>query len=227
MKILALFFLVTSLNAHASELEKYFNEADWKKIYDKKGYIVHSQKAKNSKVVGFRAQAVLNTKIEKVLSVLRDVEGTTRWAPNMVEKKTIVEYSDVKAITYNNNDLPWPVADRDMVLMNELRVDRENRVLVVDTHSVTHPDYPPMKKTVRSLMPYGTLEFKRFEGKSWVRMTILVEPKGSIPIWIVNMIQKRFPIQFLKALEKECGVSNVPLLPGIKKLLDELDSLSN
>jgi len=225
LKVLALFILFFSLTSQASELEKFFNENDWTKVYDKGGYVVHSQKAKNSKIVGFTARAVLDAKLENVLAILRDVAGTTKWAPNMVEKKTIVRYSDLKALTYNNNDLPWPVADRDMVLMNVLRVDRDKKVLVVDTHSVEHPDYPPRKKVVRSFMPYGTLEFKRHGNKSSVKMTILVEPKGSIPIWIVNMIQKRFPIQFLKALEKECKRVELPLLPGIKKLLDELDRL--
>jgi hypothetical protein len=225
LKFIVLFITFYSLQINADVLSKHFSEDGWKKVYNKDGVLVHSQKDKNSKIVGFKAEAVLDAKLESVLQVLRDVEGTVKWAPNMVEKKTIINNSDLKAITYNNNDLPWPAADRDMILVNELRLDKENKVLVVDTHSVTHEAYPAFKNIVRAQMPYGTLEFKRVEDKSWVRMTILVDPKGSIPIWLVNMLQKRLPLQFLKALEKESQLPRPKNLPGIKKLLEGLDRL--
>ena len=226
LKVICLLILIFSQNVQADELAKHFSPEGWKKVYNEDGVLVHSQKAHNSKIVGFKAEAVLNATLENVLQVLRDVEGTVGWAPNLVEKKTITNDSDVKAITYNNNDLPWPAADRDMVLINELRLDRENKLLVVDTHSVEHSDYPEMDNAVRALMPYGTLEFKRVEGsKAWVRMTILVDPRGAIPVWLVNMLQKRLPLQFLKALEKESQLKKPENLPGVKKLISELDKL--
>jgi hypothetical protein len=225
LKIICLALLLISQVTSADELSKHFKPDGWEKVYNKEGVLVHSQKALNSKIVGFKAEAVLDATLENVLQVLRDVEGTTRWAPNLVEKKTIVNNSDLKAITYNNNDLPWPAADRDMILVNELRLDKKNKVLVVDTHSVTHPDYPEFKNAVRAEMPYGTLEFQRRENKAWVRMTILVDPRGSIPVWLVNMLQKRIPLQFLKALEKESQLKKPENLPGIKKLVEQLDQL--
>ena len=225
MKLFLLFLFLLPLNLFADELSNHFSDTDWKKVYNKDGVLVHSQKDKNSNLFGFKAEAVLDAKLENVLQVLRNVEGTVKWAPNMVEKKTIVNVSDLKAITYNNNDVPWPAADRDMILVNEIRLDKKNKVLVVDTHSVVHESYPAFEGTVRAKMPYGTLEFRRDSGKSWVRMTILVDPKGSIPVWLVNMLQKRLPLQFLKALEKESQLPKGQNLPGIKKLLEELDRL--
>lgn len=225
MKIITFIFLLLCSNVYCNELNKHFRADGWEKVYNKDGVLVHSQKAKDSVIVGFKAESVLNASLENVLQVLRDVEGTARWAPNMVEKRTIENISDVKAITYNNNDLPWPATDRDMVLVNELRLDRLNKVLVVDTHSVVHKDYPKFDNAVRADMPYGTLEFRRKDKKAWVRMTILVDPKGSIPIWLVNMLQKMLPLQFLKALEKEAQLKKPANLPGVQKLLEELDSL--
>lgn len=225
LKLLTLLLILIPLNLSADTISEHFSESGWKKVYNKDGVLVHSQKDKHSKIVGFKAEAVLNAKLESVLQVLRDVEGTVRWAPNMVEKRTIINYSDRKALTYNNNDLPWPAADRDMILVNELRLDRENKVLVVDTYSVKHKSYPAFDNIVRAVMPYGTLEFKRLGEKSWVRMTILVNPKGSIPIWLVNMLQKKLPLQFLKALEKESQLPRPKNLPGIRTLVEELDSL--
>ncbi|WP_164848202.1 START domain-containing protein [Halobacteriovorax sp. HLS] len=225
MKKFTFIILLFCSSVFGNELEKHFRADAWEKVYSKDGVLVHSQKAKDSQIVGFKAESVLDASLENVLQVLRDVEGTSRWAPNMVEKKTIEDISDVKAVTYNNNDLPWPATDRDMVLINELRLDRKNKVLVVDTHSVTHEKYPHFDDIVRADMPYGTLEFRRKDKKAWVRMTILVDPKGSIPIWLVNMLQKMLPLQFLKALEKEAQLKKPENLPGVKKLLAELDSL--
>lgn len=226
MKFIFFFFFLFSYPSFANhDLKEFFNPNGWEKVYTKKGIVVYSQQSKHSNIVGFKAESILEAPLENILATLRDVEGTINWAPNMVEKKTIVEVNDLKAITYSNNDLPWPAADRDMVQMNELRLDEENKFLVVDTYSVEDKNYPPLDDIVRAQVNYGTLEFRRHGDNSSVRMTLLVDPKGSLPIWLVNMLQKRLPYQFLRALEKEAAKSKRPLNKGIQSLLKKLDSL--
>lgn len=222
--IFLLLFISTSTLANGS-FAKHFNPNGWEKVYTKNGIVVYSQKVKHSKIVAFRAEAVLEASLERILALLRDVEGTIRWAPNMTEKSTIEEIDDLRAVTYSNNDLPWPAADRDMVLMNELRLDAENKYLVVDTYSIKHKDHPELKEIVRADMGYGTLEFRRHGPFASVRMTLLVDPRGSLPIWLVNMLQKKLPYQFLVALEGEAQRTEIPLRPGIKKLITQLDEL--
>ncbi|WP_372652200.1 START domain-containing protein [Halobacteriovorax sp.] len=219
-----LFLISVSIFANNS-LDDFFNPSEWKEVYTKDGVTVYSQKSKHSSIVGFKAEAVLVAPLENILATLRDVEGTINWAPNITEKSTIKEFSDLKAITYTNNDLPWPAADRDMVQMNELRLDIENKYLVVDTFSIEDDSYPLAKDIVRANVTFGTLKFRRKGAHSSVLMTLLVDPKGSLPIWLVNMLQKRLPYQFLMALEKEAVNSKVPLRSGIKDLLKKLDSL--
>lgn len=219
-----LFFLSISIFGQ-NDFKEFFNPDGWEKVYTKDGVVVYSQKSKHSSIVGFRAEATLIAPLENILATLRDVEGTINWAPNITEKSTIKEFSDLKAITYTNNDLPWPAADRDMVQMNELRLDVENKYLIVDTYSVDDNIYPMVKDTVRANVTFGTLHFKRAGAHSTVLMTLLVDPKGSLPIWLVNMLQKRLPYQFLMALEKEAVKSKAPLRKGIKELLNKLDSL--
>jgi len=219
-----IFLLSTSIFAK-NNFNEFFNPNGWEEVYTKDGITVYSQKSKHSSIVGFKAEAVLVAPLENILATLRDVEGTINWAPNITEKSTIKEFSDLKAITYTNNDLPWPAADRDMVQMNELRLDEENKYLVVDTYSIKDDVYPFAEDTVRANVTFGTLQFRRKGAHSSVLMTLLVDPKGSLPIWLVNMLQKRLPYQFLIALEKEAVKSKVPLRAGIKKLLDKLDSL--
>ncbi|PIK16260.1 MAG: hypothetical protein CES88_05855 [Halobacteriovorax sp. JY17] len=223
--LLLLVFLISTTSLASNDFTEFFNPSGWDKVYTKKGVVVYSQKAKDSKIVGFKAEAILEAPLENILSLLRDVEGTIRWAPNMTEKRTIKEFNDLKATTYSNNDLPWPAADRDMILMNELRLDEKNKFLVVDTYSVEDKNYPPVKDIVRAEMSYGTLEFRRHGEFSSVRMTLLVDPKGSLPIWLVNMLQKKLPYQFLESLEAEAKKTAIPLKPGIKALLKKLDNL--
>ncbi|WP_044557541.1 START domain-containing protein [Halobacteriovorax marinus] len=226
MKTLALFTFLLSFTTFANaDFKEFFNPDGWEKIYTKSGVVVYSQKSKHSSLVGFRAEAILEAPLENILATLRDVEGTISWAPNMIEKSTLKEISDVKAITYSNNDLPWPAADRDMIQMNELRLDKEKKELIVDTYSVDYENYPVPKDVVRAHMTFGTLAFKRAQNNSSVQMTLLVDPRGSLPIWLVNMLQKRLPFQFLKALEAQSKISKAPLRPGIKVLLDQLDGL--
>lgn len=203
-----------------------FDNSDWHKIYEKHNITVYSHKPKNSALVVFKAVGVLGAPLSPILGNLREVEKTVEWAPNMTSKTLLKNFSDVEAITYNDNDLPWPATDRDLVLTNKLFLDEEEAYLIVETRSVDFPQAPSNKNRVRAVIEYGTMAFRPVDEKStWVELIILVDPKGSIPKWLVNIMQQKMPYEFLKALEKRANEFAPEQLPGIADLEKKLKIL--
>lgn len=215
-------FVLLQISASALALtykDRPYDNSDWHKIYEKHNITVYSHKPKNSALVVFKAVGVLNAPLSPILGNLREVEKTIEWAPNMSEKTLLKNHSDVEAITYNDNDLPWPVTDRDLVLTNKLFLDEEEGYLIVETRSVEFPGAPLKKDRVRAVIEYGTMAFRPVDEKNtWVELIILVDPKGSIPKWLVNIMQQKMPYDFLKSLEKRSNEFSPEQLPGITDL---------
>jgi hypothetical protein len=199
---------------------------NWKTIFQDGGITVYSQKVPVSDVLAFRAAAVLDAPVEQVMEVLRRVEITDEWMPDIQTKYSVVERSDFEAITYSINDLPWPFADRELVLLNRLRLDRLRKYLVVDVYSVDLGDVPVGKGNVRAHMYCGETKVRPAgEDRTEVDLILFVDPKGFIPAWLVNLFQKKLPYNFLKALEQKAATTSYPLRPSFQPMLAELRSL--
>jgi hypothetical protein len=201
----------------------------WEQIHQQGGITVYAQKVPVSEVLAFRATAVLHAPVEQVMEVLRRVDITGEWMPDISVKYTVKEWSDFKAITYSINLMPWPFADRELLLMNRLRLDPVRKYLVVEVYSVESvgdEKIPVAKGNVRAHMYCGeTMIRPGREGNTEVEMILFIDPKGFIPAWLVNIFQKSLPYNFLKALEEKAATTDYPLRPSYQKLLSDLKSI--
>jgi hypothetical protein len=198
----------------------------WQQIYQKGGITVYSQKVPISDVMAFRAASLLDAPVEQVMEVLRRVEITGEWMPDIVVKYAVNEWSDFEAITFSINEMPWPISDRELLLYNRLRLDRNRKFLVVEVYSVEDKSLPVARGNVRAHMHCGeTLVRPAGDGRTQVELILFVDPKGFIPAWLVNLFQKMLRYNFLKALEEKAAVSHYPLRPSYQQMLSELKSI--
>jgi len=196
---------------------------DWNRLYADQGITVYAQKHRQSKVLALRAEGVLNAPIDQIMEVLRRVEIADEWMPDADGKFVLEEISDIEAITYSINRVPFPFADRELVLLNRLSLDRDRKFLVLDITSMEYPSKPVKKGRVRAQMYCGEMRLRPAgEGQTEVALQLHVDPKGAIPGWIVNMFQKRLPYNFLRALEKKAGATGFELRPAYRQILGEL-----
>jgi START domain len=198
----------------------------WTKIFSRSGIAVYSRETGDSDILTFRAVGVLQARIEQVMEVLRKVEISREWMPDVAERHTLKDYSDLHAITYSINPLPWPFADREMVLRNRLHLDRENKFLVLDTHSVDQSGAPRKTGVVRARLHSGRTLFRPVgPEQTAIDLNVLVDPGGRIPVWLTNLTQKNMPYDFLRALEKKAARTDYPLRPAFQAMLNDLLAL--
>lgn len=175
---------------------------DWKKVRSENGVDIYAKSILGSDLLAFKAEGIVEMPYGKALALLRDVEASAAWDESLIKKVTIKDISDIEAITYSIVDMPWPLKDRDMVLVNKLEYDKETKELVVISHSVTDDKYPPNGDHVRANLRFANMRFLPLEdGKSKLQMEIHVDPKGSIPDWVINMVQKNMPMDFISRLK--------------------------
>jgi hypothetical protein len=217
-KFFFIFSLLMACNLFAVDL------LGWKKLYSKKGLSFYSKKLKGSSLLNFRAVGELKVKTQEALAILRDVESTSKWDGNTKLKKTIENISDIEAITYSITTIPWPFRDRDMVLVNKLYFDKDRMSLRVDVKSISRKDYPKKRKLVRAELDVKMWIRPKNTDTALIDLQILVNPKGSIPHWVVNIVQQSMPYDFLQGLAKRARKIQIDNNPGVKSLYGTLIS---
>ena len=118
--------------------------------------------------------------------------------------------------------MPWPLKDRDSVVHYKLSMSKDKKSLVLNFKSVDHSKMPLADNRVRAIITYGILEFSPRGDKTFARLTMLVDPMGKIPKWAVNLVQVRFPYDFLMSLNEYAPKTQLKPLPKIQKMIDQL-----
>lgn len=219
MKLFLVFlFLITNCLTWAKPQSR-LREINWKLISDKEGIKVYSPTnyLHHSGLVPIRFKTTVNYDVSRVLSVLADNGRKKEWLPNLAEVTPLEYKSDEEFIIYYRYDLPWPFQDRDFIIHNFGMVDMKNRVLQVNLLSTEH-DKDPAKKTSDSIVRgktydgYSIISFPE-DDKTEIEMAFLNDFGGLIPKWVINMIQKNWPYNFMENLKKQIAKEDIVINP--------------
>ncbi|WP_176736943.1 START domain-containing protein [Oligoflexus tunisiensis] len=174
----------------------------WELVGEKDGIKVYRKEVPGSPLVAFKGVKVMPVPITKVAQVIldEDTEKKKQWI-DMIKDFQIIEKGTYESITYSAYDLPWPLTDRDYVVHSHLKIDNEANQILIDLKSVEHPKAPKTigvrAELVRSLYKL----VPRPDGSTEVTVEIQTDPKGALPKWLVNLVQKGWPANTLRNME--------------------------
>ncbi len=223
MILLTLFIQNTcASDAHAASVN---DPKQWKKDRVIRGFTVFTSHRKNSKIVPIKVEGVIEAPITAIMENLRTIEGSEKWTPDLIIKTTLADLGPKKAITYSLTNMPWPLYDRVLILENELFLDKERKLLFVQSKTVDFDRHkiPKSEKTIEAMVGYSNMGFRPIsKDKTFVEFTAWVDPKGSIPAWVINFFQKKWPVAFFEAIEERSDDHSPALRPGLKTMLTDL-----
>ncbi len=172
--------------------------AGWKEISNKKGIRVFKRKPSGASLYAFRGIGLIDAPLEKLLWVLNDSAHHTQWVDRLERSIVLERKNAYDAVIYHHFDAPPIISDRDFVYRARAHT-RADGATVIRISSVQHAKAPPtagvrgeLKDTSYVLKPQGN--------KTLVDVTILTDPKGSLPNWLINMISESWPRKTLTAL---------------------------
>lgn len=187
----------------------------WEKTSSRDGITVYRKSVPGSALKGFRGTVVIDAPMEKLVWVLADNTRRKDWTDRL-ETSTILERrSAYDCVMYQRYSAPAIISDRDFVF-RAAAYTRPSGEAVLDVASVVHPKAP------KSPGVRGELQQNRFglrslgPSKTHVDAVIFADPKGSIPAWVVNLVQKSWPMNTLQALREHVSkpfVQSMPLPP--------------
>ena len=145
--------------------------------------------------------------IERIAYVLDDTESKTEWVSRLKEETRLEENpSSYRSIAYQHYNLSWPVSDRDYVIESKWSVMKDKKLptMILSIKSIVLDSIPEIEGRVRGQLYRLVYKLEKLESnQTRVTVEIMVNPKGLLPNFMINLIQKDWPITTLRQLNAQ------------------------
>lgn len=196
LHILLVFYLLVTSVVHAER-------ANWQLVRDDNGIKVYTYDSEHSDILKAKASAVINAPLEIIKSILDDIDNRHRWVPYLQKSVLLQTLEDKSRIEYSVFYAPWPAFDRDFVYRLNI-VDESENYIYYEMSSVISPLMEEQPWLVRAELFESAYTLSRLsEGRTRLEVVYHADPKGWLPSWIVNIIQKRLPYKIVVNLREE------------------------
>jgi len=182
--VLAICFSLVS--AHAQE---------WKLRTNKNGIRVYSREVSGSRIHALKVESTFDVPASRLIAVILDIEGATEWLYSTKSCTTLKTVSPSEVYYYSEVRFPWPVSNRDFIA--HLKVSQDAGTKTIHVHAENVSEMVPEKKgIVRITQSVGEWTIQP-EGKDkiYVQYELRVDPAGSLPAWLVNMLSSKGPYE--------------------------------
>ena len=187
---------------------------DWKPIYEKDGIAVAKKVLPDSNLMPFRGEGVVDVHIGRLVKVIKTSGLGPEWVDLQVESKELVRDSDESAILYNKYDLSWPVSDRDYVMRQKTTYDADAKVVTVTYESIEDDRFPADDCCVRAVAVRTYWKFTYVSPtQTRIEVEVYTDPKGALPAWLVNMIQRGWPYNSIIGISERATKDDITKHP--------------
>lgn len=176
---------------------------EWTLITDKEGVQVYIADVENTDIVKAKSITKIKATIDQVQLVLNNLARRSEWVPFLKKSQLVEVYSENSSLEYSLFSAPWPASDRDFLYsMKRLSASTERHVY--EMRSVKNGVVPEINKLVRGEIIESRYTLTRINNElTQVELIYHADPKGWLPNWIINIIQKILPYKILKNLKSK------------------------
>jgi len=177
-------------------------DLEWALKRDRDGIQVFLTKVPGSKFRAILSIMEVEASTEQLAALVMDLDNCSNWAAMCKSAKIIERISAADCYVHSINDAPFPVRDRDIVAHVQWSYDKESGY--VSMRSDATPDRLPKRKGIIRVQ-YASSEWHftpRGNGMVLVESYAHVDPTGSVPAWLTNLLIVDSPYQTLKNMRK-------------------------
>ena len=212
--IIAASLLFTSLAVAAPP------DDSWTLLREEDQVSVYSHDVTDSDFDESFAQTVVKAPLSALVALIMDGDNYAQWINKVDESRRVASVSPTEVYTYTYSDAPWPVDDRDAVVLS--RVEQDSKTGIVTIRSRAVPDHlPTVDGVVR--VPYVSSSWiltPLTTGGVEVSYRVHNDPGGELPSWLTNSLASDQPYYTLINLRYFFDTPNKYLdavLPYIKE----------
>jgi hypothetical protein len=174
----------------------------WNFIKEKDGIKIYTRVETGRTLKSYKAFTDINAPEEKIFIVMEDINNTDWWDKNLIQIRVLLYEKNKRAQYYMVYDLPWPVTDRDLCVDVSITADTVTGGHIINAVSLNGV-IPELSTMVRikdyrqkwTIVPTG-------KETTHVELEGFVDPAGTIPDWISNMLIIESPLKAISGLKE-------------------------
>ena len=160
---------------------------EWHLKKYEQGIRVYTRHSEGSKLKELKSDFQIKTSLSSIVALLNDFDSYPQWVYRCEKSYAALKISNTEFIQYQSVKAPWPVENRDIVIHKKLSQDPISKVIIQRVNGM--PDYlPKVSDHVRvQLFKALWIITPLKDGMVNLEYQLLVDPSGSIPVWLVNL----------------------------------------
>jgi hypothetical protein len=134
----------------------------------------------------FKGEMLVKAELTSIAALLLDFEAAPKWMYQCEKFEIVEQINELSAVIYFINGAPWPVDDRDAVIMSVMSQDSETLVLKFELNTM-NDRLPENDGYVRIPHMTGLWLFEPVEkGQVLITYQVHADSGGSLPDWLAN-----------------------------------------
>jgi len=173
----------------------------WDFIKERDGIKIYTRKEGNNNLKSFKGEMDLHTQMEKVCNLIGNVKNVDWWDKNLREIKILMFEKDKHMQYYLIYGAPWPVTDRDLCVDATVTTDPVTGTRTI--YSVPLPNVIPENPDLVRIKKYWQKWIIQPIDNGVVHVILegYVDPAGSVPSWIYNMVITDTPLKIMRGIK--------------------------
>jgi len=170
---------------------------------DKDSVKVYSCKTPDSKIKSIKTVFEVHATSNQVIAMILDVNGYNNWQYHAINAHILEQKSSNELVYYLEIVSPWPASNRDLNV--HLKIEHDKATDHINVYANSIPDFIPEKKgIVRVPMSKSQWVVKPLSASRLsVEFTMLVDPGGYVPAWLINMVAAEAPYESFRDFKKK------------------------
>lgn len=174
----------------------------WVLKKDKDAIRIYTRDTENSSFKSVKVTCTIPGTLSQLTALLLDVSAHERWVYNTKTSYLVKQINENQQIYYSEIDLPWPLANREVVVFMNIAQDPVSKVLQVNIDNAEN-QIPVKSGTVRVPASSVTWKVTPLEGNLLsIEYFGQVDPGGSVPGWVANPFTTKGPFETFKRLRQ-------------------------
>lgn len=188
---------------------------EWKFVEQRDGVVIYERKADKLGNHALRGVLEADVPIEKVISIFVDPDERPNWVYRVAEQE-MLEAEDNQGDIWSERywtrlDMPFPVSDRDYVLMSLYEFHPDDKKVTASVQSITDPRKPQSGGCCVRAESNANYTITALPGQERTRIEVIVESdlKGRVSDGLIRRVGPDWPVHTLKNLMERARSNGV------------------